>query len=85
MVTFTHKISDPRGLHAQSAANLARFCLENECRIRVACKGSVSDARQLMGLMRLRAKQGDVLEFRVEGASEEKTAQKLKTLAGELL
>lgn len=85
MVTFTHKISDPNGLHAQSAAHLARFCTGRGCGIRVACKGSAADGRQLMGLMKLRAKCGDVLEFRVEGLKEEETAAELKTLAGELL
>jgi len=85
MVTFTHKISDPNGLHAISAAGLARFCMGHGCRIHVACKGSAADARQLMALMKLRAKCGDVLEFRVEGASEEETAEELKKLAGGLL
>ena len=51
----------------------------------MVCKGSAADARQLMGLMRLKAKRGDVLEFEVEGASEEWAAKELKTLAGELL
>ncbi len=85
MVTFRHKIADPNGLHARSAAYLAQFGMGCGCRIRVACKGSAADARQLMGLMRLRAKCGDVLEFCVEGESEEQTAEKLKTFAGELL
>ncbi|MCI9046488.1 MAG: HPr family phosphocarrier protein [Hungatella sp.] len=85
MVIFTHKISDPKGLHAVSASALARFCLDNPCRIRVSCKGSAADARQLMGLMKLRAKRGDILEFQVEGEGQEQTAQALKTLAGELL
>ncbi len=85
MVTFTHKISDPNGLHAISAANLAQFCREQGCRIHVACKDRAVNARQLMELMKLRAKCGDILEFRVEGESEEKTAEELKTLAGELL
>ncbi len=85
MVTVTHKIFDPNGLHAVNAAGLARFCIESGCRVRVACKGSAADARQLMGLMKQRAKRGDVLEFEVEGDSEEQTAKELKTLAGELL
>lgn len=85
MVTFTHKISDPNGLHAISAAHLAKFSMGRGCRIRVAFRDSATDARQLMGLMKLRAKCGDVLQFQVEGESEEETAEELKTLAGELL
>ena len=85
MVTFTHKISDPNGLHARSAAYMAQFAMERECRIRVACRDCAADMRQLMGLMRLRAKCGDVMEFKVEGVSEEQTVKELKTLAGELL
>ncbi len=67
MVTFIHKISDPNGLHAINAARLARFCRDCPARVRVACRDTAADARQMMGLMKLRAKQGDVLEFRVEG------------------
>lgn len=85
MVIFTHKISDPKGLHAINAAHLARFCRECPCRVRAACRDSAADAGQMMGLMKLRAKRGDVLEFRVEGTGEEETAEKLRALAGELL
>lgn len=85
MVTFIHKISDPNGLHAINAARLARFCRDCPTRVRVACRDTAADARQMMGLMKLRAKQGDVLEFRVEGTDEEDAAEKLKVLAGELL
>ena len=82
MVTFIHKISDPNGLHAINAARLARFCRDCPARVRVACRDTAADARQMMGLMKLRAKQG---EFRVEGTDEEDAAEKLKVLAGELL
>ena len=85
MVTFIHKIADPNGLHAINAARLARFCRDCPARVRVACRDTAADARQMMGLMKLRAKQGDVLEFRVEGTDEEDAAEKLKVLAGELL
>ena len=85
MVTFIHKISDPNGLHAINAARLARFCRDCPARVRVACRDTAADARQMMGLMKLRAKQGEVLEFRVEGTDEEDAAEKLKVLAGELL
>ncbi len=85
MVTFIHKISDPNGLHAINAARLARFCRDCPARVRVACRDTAAYARQMMGLMKLRAKQGDVLEFRVEGTDEEDAAEKLKVLAGELL
>ena len=85
MVTFIHKISDPNGLHAINAARLARFCRDCPARVRVACRDTAADARQMMGLMKLRAKQGDVLEFRVEGTDEEDAAEKLTVLAGELL
>lgn len=85
MVIFTHKIADPNGLHARSAAYLAQFGTACGCRIYVACKGNSTDVRQMMGLMKLRAKCGDTLEFRVDGASEKDTVKKLITLAGELL
>lgn len=85
MVTFIHKIFNPKGLHAINAARLARFCRECPCRVRVSLKGTATDAGQMMGLMKLRARQGDTLKFEVEGTDEDQTVEKLKTLAGELL
>ncbi len=85
MVIFTHKISDPNGLHAIIAARLARFCRECTCCVHVACGSAAVDGRQMMGLMKLRAKKGEVLEFRVEGNGEEEAAKELKVLAEELL
>ncbi len=85
MVAFSHKISDPNGLHARNAAYLAKFGTTCECKVHATCKGSTTDAKHLMGLMKLRAKCGDILDFRVEGKSEAKTAEELKRLAGKLL
>lgn len=85
MVTFTHKICDPNGLHAKSAAYLAQFGAGCQCRIRVSCKDSAADIRQLMGLMGLRAKRGDILEFKVEGEGEEAAAGELRVLVAKVL
>ncbi len=58
MVTFTHKISDPKGLHAINAARFAMFCRECPCVVHVARRDMAADGRQMMGLMKLRAKRG---------------------------
>ena len=85
MVTFTHKLSDPKGLHAINAARFAMFCRECPCVVHVARGDMAADGRQMMGLMKLRAKRGEVLEFRVDGAGDEEVAEELRELAGELL
>ncbi len=50
MVAFSHKISDPNGLHARNAAYLAKFGTTCECKVHATCKGSTTDAKHLMGL-----------------------------------
>ncbi len=85
MIHFLHKISDPNGLHARNAARLSNFVRSCGCAVRVSYKKGAADASQVMELMKLYAKYGDELEFRVEGELEEETTQRLKAFLAEIL
>ena len=63
MKEFKHVIADPLGMHARPA---------------VTAPTGTADAKRLMALMRLAAKQGMELTVTVEGADEEKAAAELQ-------
>ncbi len=78
MKEFTHVIADPLGLHARPAGMLVKACAGYASTVTVTAPTGKADAKRLMAVMRLAAKQGMELTISVEGADEEKAAAELK-------
>ena len=78
MKVFTHVINDPMGLHARPAGQLVKACAGFASTVTVTAPTGKADAKRLMAVMRLAAKQGMELTFSVEGADEEKAAAELQ-------
>ncbi|MBR5617833.1 MAG: HPr family phosphocarrier protein [Oscillospiraceae bacterium] len=78
MKEFKHVIQDPMGLHARPAGMLVKACAGYASKITLTAPTGTADAKRLMGIMRLAAKQGMELTFNVEGADEEKAATELQ-------
>ena len=78
MKEFTHVINDPMGLHARPAGMLVKACAGYASAVTITAPTGKADAKRLMGVMRLAAKQGMELTISVEGADEEKAATELK-------
>ena len=78
MKEFKHVIQDPMGLHARPAGMLVKACAGYASKITLTAPTGTADAKRLMGIMRLAAKQGMELTFNVEGADEEKAAAELQ-------
>ena len=78
MKEFKHVIQDPMGLHARPAGMLVKACAGYASNITLTAPTGTADAKRLMGIMRLAAKQGMELTFNVEGADEEKAATELQ-------
>ena len=78
MKEFTHVINDPLGLHARPAGMLVKACAGYASTVTITAPTGKADAKRLMGVMRLAAKQGMELTISVEGADEEKAATELK-------
>lgn len=78
MKEFKHVINDPMGLHARPAGMLVKAVAPYASKITITAPTGTADARRLMGIMRLAAKQGMELTFTVEGADEEKAATELQ-------
>jgi phosphocarrier protein len=78
MKEFKHIINDPMGLHARPAGMLVKACAGYASTITIQAPTGKADAKRLMGIMRLAAKQGMELTITVDGADEEKAAAELQ-------
>ena len=72
MRNFTYAITDPRGIHARPAGLLARAAgAYADTLVTVEKNGSAVRASQLLKLMGLGVKQGDIVTVTAQGASED--------------
>ena len=78
MKEFKHVINDPLGLHARPAGMLVKAVAKYASKITVTAPTGTADAKRLMALMRLAAKQGMELTITIDGADEEKAAAELQ-------
>ena len=78
MQTFTHVINDPMGLHARPAGLLVKVAAKCPCAVTLTAPTGKADAKRLMAVMRLAAKQGMELTVTCDGADEEKAAAELQ-------
>ena len=78
MKEFKYVITDPLGMHARPAGMLVTPVAPYASKITVTAPTGTADAKRLMALMRLAAKQGMELTVTVEGADEEKAAAELQ-------
>ena len=78
MKEFKHVINDPLGLHARPAGMLVKAVAGYASKVTITAPTGTADAKRLMAVMRLAAKQGMELTIAVEGADEEKAAAELQ-------
>ncbi len=78
MKEFKHVIADPLGMHARPAGMLVKAVAGYASKVTVTAPTGTADAKRLMALMRLAAKQGMELNITVEGPDEETAAAELQ-------
>ena len=78
MKEFKHVINDPMGMHARPAGMMVKAVAGYASKITITAPTGTADAKRLMALMRLAAKQGMELTVSVEGPDEEKAAAELR-------
>ena len=78
MKTVTHVIADPLGLHARPAGLLVKLAGDFESAIVVTSSTGTADAKRIMALMRLGAKQGTLLTVTCSGPDEEAAAEAIR-------
>ena len=85
MKEFTHVIADPLGLHARPAGLLVKAAAAYQSTVTVTAPTGKADAKRIMAVMRLAAKQGMELTVACEGADEEAAAAGLQAFLKENL
>ena len=78
-------IADPLGLHARPAGMLVKAAAGYASSVTVTAPTGKADAKRLMAVMRLAAKQGMELTVTCEGADEEAAAAGLQAFLKENL
>ena len=85
MKEFTHVITDPLGLHARPAGMLVKAAAGYASNVTVTAPTGKADAKRIMAVMRLAAKQGMELTVTCEGADEDAAAAGLQAFLKENL
>ncbi|AEB07278.1 Phosphotransferase system, phosphocarrier protein HPr [Coriobacterium glomerans PW2] len=80
MKSFAHTITDPVGLHARPAADLARFAASCASDVHVRKRGADKevDAKSMLAIMSLGVRTHDAVEFSIEGETEADDAPALR-------
>ncbi len=78
MREIKYVITDPLGMHARPAGLLVKAVAPYASKITVTAPTGTADAKRLMALMRLAAKQGMELTVTIDGADEDKAATELQ-------
>ncbi|MCR5126204.1 MAG: HPr family phosphocarrier protein [Treponema sp.] len=85
MKKFDYTITDPLGIHARPGGEIVKFAKALPSSIKLECNGKTADAKRLIAVMSLGAKQGHVLSVTIEGEDEDTAAEKLEAFLKENL
>lgn len=85
MISFTHIIADPLGIHARPAALLVKTAAAFCSSINLRHGEREISAKKMIALMSLGLKQGDKLEIILEGEDEVQAGQAMKMILEEQL
>lgn len=70
MKEFKYTITDAQGIHARPAGLFIKLAAEYPCKITLEKAGREVDAKRILGVMSLGARQGDVITVRADGDKE---------------
>lgn len=84
MRTFSCTMKQLQGLHARNAMQFAKQAEKYSCQVRMDGRGDRADAKDVMSLMRLAVRQGDIITVAADGSDEEAAAAELEVLAKEI-
>lgn len=71
MKSFKYVITDELGIHARPAGLLVKEAKKFESKIQINVGDKTVDAKGIMGVMQLAAKQGDEITVTADGADED--------------
>lgn len=77
MRRYRYIITNPEGLHARLAVELAKICRDAESRVTVSAGKRKANGKEVFTVMNLYAGPGDMLEILVEGSDEEEIMRQI--------
>ena len=78
MKQFAYTVTDKLGIHARPAGDLVKLAKEFNSTVKASCNGKTIDAKRLIALMSLGAKQDHTVTVEIEGDDENAAAEKLE-------
>ena len=85
MKTFEYTITDELGIHARPGGELVKVAKPFASTIKLECNGKTADAKRLIAVMSLGAKQGHTVKVSIDGSDEGDAAAKLESFFKENL
>ncbi len=86
MKEIKYTITDPLGIHARPAGQLVKAAsVYKDSDIKITVNGKTVDAKRIMGVMQLGAKQGHTLSIAINGGDEDAAAAGLEKFLKENL
>lgn len=80
VITEKYTLTDPMGLHARIATEIARVAHRYRSCIMVHFNGTDSDATDVIGLMALDIREGETLTMTIDGTDETEARTSLKEM-----
>lgn len=80
MKKVTAVVKPEAGLHARPASMLVKAAVRFKSSIKVEKAGKVADAKRLLSILTLEAKQGEIVTVTVDGVDEEEAIKVIKGL-----
>lgn len=77
-------IKDTEGLHARPIARIVMGLTKTSCQVTVTGARGRADGRNMMELMSLGARQGEMLEFTFDGEDETEASRMLQELLADI-
>ena len=78
MERFHCTVQNPMGIHARPAAVIAQLCVGLKSIVTINCNNKSANGSDVLQILSLNAKKGDVLDISVDGVDEKQDLQKLK-------
>lgn len=79
MKEWNYRMTDPNGLHARPAGAFVNLAKQFQSEIQVTVGPKTANAKRLLALMSLGAKEGALLRISVEGPDEEAALEAIRS------
>ncbi|MDO4619120.1 MAG: HPr family phosphocarrier protein [Lachnospiraceae bacterium] len=85
MKEFSYTISDAEGIHARPAGELVKLAKGFKSAVTISKGAKSGNATKIFAVMGLGAKQGETVDFKIEGEDEEAAAAAIESFMKENL